>query len=379
MKHSAVLSRIPSMLLASLLAEPLIRLFVGMAVLVVLTFITSTTFGQTTNPPQDPQQPTIKIPTALVNVPVMVTDNYGRFITGLQRNNFTVREDGVAQKIEDFSSTEAQFNVALLIDTSHSTQNKLGAIRKAAETFIKQLLPKDRVMVVTFDDKVQFVSEFTSDHTTLDRAVKSVKSSYATSLYDAIYRTITEKMVSIPGRKAIVLLTDGVDTASKKGNFENTLELVASTGIICYAIQYETRNDGAPIMRPIFLPGRPSSFISNLFTRSDNFQSQKPQKRDPYLVASDYLRSITAQSGAIYMRAENIQNTSYAFQRIADELRHQYALTYAPTNDQRDGKYRSITVEVNPPSLLVRARLGYRVLKSEEADPEKKTGDSPKP
>ncbi len=371
MKHPAVISRIPSTLLAGLLAK--------MLMLGVLIFITSTAFGQTTTPPQDPQQPTIKIPTALVNVPVMVTDNYGRFITGLQRNNFTVREDGVAQKIEDFSSTEAQFNVALLIDTSHSTQNKLSAIRKAAETFIKQLLPKDRVMVVTFDDRVQFISEFTNDHVTLERAIKSVKSSYATCLYDAIHRTITEKMVSIPGRKAIVLLTDGVDTASKKGNFENTLELVASTGIICYAIQYETRNDGAPIMKPIFLPGRPSSFISNLSATSDNFQVQKPLKRDPYVIASDFLRSLTAQSGALYMRAETIQNTSYAFLRIADELRHQYTMTYAPTNEQRDGKYRSITVEVNPTSLLVRARLGYRVPKSDEADLEKKTGDSPKP
>lgn len=367
MKHPAVLSRISSALRARLFA------------CVLLTFITSTAFGQTTNPPQDPQQPTIKIPTALVNVPVMVTDNYGRFITGLQRGDFTVREDGVAQKIEDFSSTEAQFNVALLIDTSHSTQNKLNAIRKAAETFIKQLLPKDRVMVVTFDDKVQFISEFTSDHATLERAIKSVKSSYATSLYDAIYRTITEKMNSVAGRKAIVLLTDGVDTASKKGNFENTLELVASTGIICYAIQYETRNDGAPIMRPIFLPGRPLKFTSNFSATSQTFQVQKQQKRDPYLIASDFLRSLTAQSGALYMRAENIQNTSYAFQRIADELRHQYTLTYAPSNDQRDGKYRSITVEVKPSSLVVRARLGYRVPKGEEAETEKKAGDSPKP
>ncbi|MEP7339861.1 MAG: VWA domain-containing protein [Acidobacteriota bacterium] len=367
MKHPAALSRMPFTPIAGILA------------LLVLSIITPAAFGQTTNPPQDPQQPTIKIPTALVNVPVMVTDNYGRFAIGLRRGDFTVREDGVVQKIEDFSSIEAPFNVALLIDTSHSTQNKLGAIRKAALAFIKQLLPNDRVMVVTFDDKVQFVSEFTSNHADLERAVKSVKSSYATSLYDAIYRTINEKMVRISGRKAIVLLTDGVDTASKVGNFENTLDLVAATGIISYAIQYETRNDGAPVMKPIFLPGRPSGFVSNFSGTSHNFQVQNPAKRDPYLVASDFLRSLAAQSGALYMRAENIENTSYAFQRIADELHHQYTLTYVSSNEQRDGKYRSINVEVSQPGLLVRPRLGYRVPKSDEPEAEKKTGDSPKP
>src|SRR5262249_44027453 len=84
---------------------------------------------------ENPQQPSIKIGTNLVTVPVIVTDRYGHFITGLSRNQFTVREQGSTQKIEDFSSTEAPFSVALLIDTSHSTKNKLGRIRKAAETF----------------------------------------------------------------------------------------------------------------------------------------------------------------------------------------------------------------------------------------------------
>src|SRR5262245_4845934 len=166
--------------------------------------------------PQDPQQSTVLIlPTTLITVPVIVTDRYGRFITGLGRSDFSVREDGVAQRIERFSSTEAPFNVALLIDTSRSTQNKLPAIRKAALAFIKQLQPSDRVMIVTFDEQVRFISDFTNNTAELQRAIKSVKSSYLTSLYDAISLTITQKMEKIQGRKAIVILSDGVDTASR--------------------------------------------------------------------------------------------------------------------------------------------------------------------
>lgn len=362
----------------------ILRMKFGIPALLASLILGLPAFAQSTNPPQQDPQQTDTIRTTLVNVPVIVTDRVGRFTTGLDRGDFIVREDGVRQKIENFSSTEAPFNVALLIDTSRSTQNKLGAIRKAALTFVKQLQPNDRVMIVTFDEQVRFVSEFTSNRQELQRAIDSVKSSYLTSLYDAIYRTITEKMVTIQGRKAIVVLTDGVDTASKKGNFENALDLVAGTGIISYAIQYETRNDGGSLTKPLFLPGRPSnSFISKFSGSTETWQGRysQPQTpvRDRYLIASDFLRSLAAQSGALYLRAENIENTSYAFQRIAEELRHQYTLTYVSGNEQRDGKYRSITVEVPNPNLVVRARLGYRVPKSEDSEPDKKPNETSKP
>ncbi|MGH9800091.1 MAG: VWA domain-containing protein, partial [Blastocatellia bacterium] len=368
---------------------------------------------------------TIKIPTTLVTVPVIVTDRFGRFITGLDRGNFSVREDGVPQKLEDFSSTEKPFNVALLIDTSRSTQNKLGHIRKAALAFIKQLQPNDRVMIVTFDEQVRIVSEFTDNRVELERAVKALKSSYLTSLYDAIHRTITEKMTQIEGRKAIVILTDGVDTASKKATFTSSLDLVAATGIISYTIQYETRNDGGPVMKPLLLPGTPpNSFVSKFAGKPTTWQEQKQQTkpestskdpdksfiyiprstgsvfgdglpvptssdtlpstrvnsqiqqpiRDRYLVAADFLRSLAAQSGARYIRAENIENTSFAFQLIAEELRHQYTLTYLSTNEQKDGNYRTIAVGVNNPELIARSRRGYRVSK-EEPEAEKKTAN----
>jgi VWFA-related protein len=364
---------------------------------------------------RDQQQPTFKIGTALVTVPVIVTDRYGRFVTGMSRDDFSVREDGITQKIEDFSSIESPFSVALLIDTSRSTQNKLNAIRKAALSFIKQLQPRDRVMIVTFDERVRFVSDFSNDVAGLERSIKSVKSSYLTSLYDAIYLTITEKMSNIQGRKAIVVLTDGVDTASKRATFESALDLVASTGIICYAIQYETRNDGGPIMKPIFIPNSSaSSFISNFSGSSVRWQDPRSQQtpdpqqekkeqeapliniprpntsildsgssnpgskpstrvnsqarqplRDRYLIAADFMRALAVQSGALYIRAENIENTSYAFLRIAVELRNQYTLTYISTNEQRDGQYRTIAVNTNRNDLVIRARQFYRAPKAE--------------
>ena len=395
--------------------------FIAPALLVLAAAFSQSVFAQETKEKveQQEQQPTFKFGTMLITVPVVVTDRYGRFVTGLNRNDFSVYEDGASQKIETFSSMESPFSVALLIDTSRSTQNKLAAIRKAALAFIKQLQPRDRVMIVTFDEKVRFVSEFTNDPAELERAVKSLKSSYLTSLYDSIYLTINEKMSRVQGRKAIVILTDGVDTASKQATFESSLGLVASTGIISYTIQYETRNDGAPIMKPVFLPGG-----QNFTGRSLGWQDvQKPQKpqvetegkekskalinipgpvnenmsgerraapsnspgsrpatrvnsqpqqfiRDRYLIAADFMRSLAVQSGARYLRAENIENTTFAFQLIAEELRHQYTITYISSNEARDGSYRSILVSLKRDDLLVRARMGYRSQSQESAGSE---------
>ena len=379
-------------------------------------------FGQSQEekPQQDQQQPTIKIGTNLVTVPVIVTDRYGRFVTGLTRKEFTVREEGSPQKIEDFSSTEAPFSVALLIDTSRSTQTKLDKIRKAARTFIKQLLPNDRIMVVSFDEQVRFVCDFTSNHAELESAVHSLKSSYLTKLYDAIYLTINEKMSRIQGRKAIVVLTDGVDTASKQANYESAIDLAASAGIITYTVQYDTRNDGGPVMKPRFIPGISNSFASGLGASGSGlkWQDASPQKpkpeseapkseskdepkspiniprpggnsqtqtpgslpssrvnsqrqqpiRDRYLIAADFLRTLAAQSGGLPFRAETIENTSYAFQLIANELHNQYTLTYISSNEQRDGNYRAIAVGVGDPDLVVRARRFYRAPKSETSE-----------
>lgn len=412
---------------------PLSRAALAALALFVLAFPAS---GQSAEerPQQEPQQPSIKIGTNLVIVPVIVTDRYGRFARGLTRSEFTVREDGLPQKIEDFSSTEAPFSVALLIDTSRSTQNKLDKIRKAALTFIRQLLPNDRVMVVSFDEKVRFVCDFTNDHATLERAVKSLKTSYLTSLYDAIHLTINEKMSGIQGRKAIVVLTDGVDTASKQATYESVIDLAASAGIISYTIQYETRNDGGPVMKPMFIPGISNSFASRSGVKWQDIPQQKPKPepeapkpeskdgssdgskdqpksliniprpagpmaptstpgaapssrvnsqrqqpiRDRYLIAADFLRTLAAQSGGLPFRAESIENTSYAFQTIANELHNQYTLTYISNNEQRDGNYRAIAVGVSNPDLVVRARRFYRAPRPEPSDSERERQPEPK-
>lgn len=363
----------------------------GIASIIVMASLLAPAQGQQQAQEQDPTK--IIISSTYVTVPVIVTDRYGRLVTGLSGENFSIREDGKTQKVTDFSASESPFSVVLLIDTSRSTVRKLTAIQKAAENFIKQLQPRDRVMVVTFDDRINVISDFTGDVSALKKAIKAARTGYSTRLYDAINFAINEKLAKLTGRKAIVVLTDGVDTASKDASFDSTLSLIAGSGIISYAIQYETRNEGAPILRPLSLPGTPNgaklnysaptltslafsstfmqfaSILSNAQfipaagliqqTGVINRQQATPPK-DRYLIASEYLRAITTVSGARHLRADSIENTSNAFVIIADELRNLYTLGYYSSNDQRDGKYRQIAVSVNAASLSVRTRDGYR-------------------
>ncbi len=315
--------------------------------------------GQTRE--QDPRQTdTIRLETSLVTVPVSVTDRPGRFVTGLARADFQLYEDGKPQEITSFSSTEAPFNVALLIDTSRSTRDLLGTIRKAALSFVKQLQPQDRVLIVTFDERVNFRGDFTSDRRQLQRTINSVKSSYLTTIYDAISRTINEKLAPLKGRKAIVVFSDGVDTWSKQATYENTLDLVARSGVLVYGVQYNTSNIGGPATSPYLLPRR--YFAAPLHSGQQDRQRAEFER---YRIATNFLRALADQSGARHLQAESIENSERAFALIADELRHQYTLEYYSNNDQRDGGYRTITVQLKRDDLMVRARRGYRAPKAE--------------
>jgi Ca-activated chloride channel homolog len=296
-------------------------------------FGASPAHGQTRESEQ--QQPeTIRVDTSLVTVPVTVTDRDGRFVTGLTRADFQITEDGKPQEIATFMAADAPFTVALLIDTSRSTQDYLGLIRSAAIGFVKQLQPQDRVLVVTFDEKINFLGDFTSDRGQLQRTIKGVKSNLLTRIYDAISLTISEKLMPLTGRKAIVVFSDGVDTWSGQASYESTLDLVARSGVLVYAVQYKT---------PIYPDTR------------DRVRAQIERQ----ITAVKFLRALAQQSGARPLQAELIENAGRTFALIADELRHQYTLEYYSTNDRQDGGYRSIAVTLKRDDLVVRTRRGY--------------------
>src|SRR5215203_463418 len=197
-----------------------------------------------TNPETPPTEPqdieTVKTDTDLVTVPVIATDTGGLYITDLRQEDFSITEDGVPQEIAFFGKVAAPFHVVLMLDTSASTRDNLRQIQQAAVAFVEELQPADRVKVITFDDQVRDLNEFTSNRDALRRAIQGTKSGDGTKVYDAV-EVALNSIRKIRGRKAIVIFTDGVDWYSDRASFDGTLRWLDEEGVIVYPIRYDTR------------------------------------------------------------------------------------------------------------------------------------------
>lgn len=196
--------------------------------------------------PQDVE--TLKTDTNLVTVPVIATSVEGSYLPDLQQSEFKVSEDGVPQEVSFFATVNAPFHMVLLLDTSASTREKLIVIRKAAIAFLEQLKSGDRVKVISFDDQVRDLNEFTNNREALRSAINKTESGQGTKLYDAFDLALSS-MRRIQGRKAIVLFTDGVDWRSDMASFDSTLKWLEEEGVIVYPIRFETRSETERIAR----------------------------------------------------------------------------------------------------------------------------------
>ncbi len=316
---------------------------------------------------------TIKLDTALVTIPVSVIDRNGKFVPFLTRRDFRLYEDSVEQEIEIFNSVKTPFHVALVLDTSRSTMFKMEDIQDAALAFVKQLKRDDQVMVASFDSKVRFHCDFTSDYEELRHAIYETRTGGSTKLYDAVDKVI-DRMEPIQGRKAVVLFTDGVDSSSRQADYQSTIEKVEESGALVYPIRYDTETDNPrggvndpnnnPWPWPMPLPS-PRGRRRWPFNPFGNYQfPQWPQGRgsshEEYLRGARYLQDLADRSGGRLYNADTLENLSQAFRMIAEELRHQYTLSYYPTNANKDGTFRRVKVRVGKTGMIVRAREGYR-------------------
>ena len=301
------------------------------------------------NSDQDP----IRLDTTLVQVPVVVSEPGGRYVIDLTREDFTIFEDGVRQQIEFFGGREEPFLVALLIDSSGSTLSQLEKIKDSAITFITKLKPNDQVMIISFNDSVQVHCELTGDRDLALRALRSIRPGEFTQVYEAIYTAVWERLNNRRGRKAIIVFTDGIDTASSEITLEDTLDaIIESEEILVYPIRYDTR------------PDVEKRLDRKLADHSDNkpslsLSAEREKLNLLYSDADAYLDKLAAISGGLVMRANQLKDLDAAFQKIADELRHQYVLGYYPPTVSKQKGERKIKVTVNRSGLKVRSRPGY--------------------
>ena len=319
----------------------------------------------------------VKVETRLVTIPVRVIDRKGRFVGGLTKDNFKVFEDGAQRDIAYFSSEEEPFTVALVLDMSYSTKFQITDIQSAAISFIDQLGPKDRVMVVSFDQDVHMLCEPTSDRAQIYRAIRSTRIATGTSLYEAIDLVMNERLKSIKGRKAIILFTDGVDTTSTRSNDLRNLDDAMELDALIYPIRYDTYEDvqamkNKPVMNPtgggtetsIPLPGqrvpgqqKPSTIP--VLGPTVSMPSDRGTSAEDYRRAEEYLNQLALRTGGRIYLADSFGNLSGAFSKIASELREYYSLGFYPPDDENANKLRKIKVRVDKPDVAVKSRDSY--------------------
>ena len=183
----------------------------------------------------------VKVETNLVSMPVVVTTRGGEYVADMRQEEFSVFEDGAAQQVAFFATITQPFHVVFLLDTSGSTEEKIGFIRRSAIAFVAELQRADRVRVISFDDEVRVLNaEFTSDQAEVRRAIDSIRPGKGTRLYDAMQLTFN-LLKPVRGRKAVVIFTDGVDYRSHEYNYGNNIRALEESDVIVYPIRYETR------------------------------------------------------------------------------------------------------------------------------------------
>ena len=283
------------------------------------------------------QQQTFRASTELVNLNVTVVGSDAKPVPGLTREQFEVFEDGVPQELQFFAPGEMPLDVAILLDTSASMGGSLSMVQSAALRLSNALRPDDRASIMTISNGLRVVQPFTSDKGIIASAVQGTKAAGRTPLYASIYTALREldkerRNFDVPRRQAIVVLSDGQDTASGFG-FDELLDSVRRQAVPIYTI--------AP---------RPSATIK---AQRESVFGETTHEQD------FELRKLAAESGARAFFPVVLHELAGVYDDIANELAHQYSLGYQSTNPVRDGEFRRIGLRVTAPGVKWRTRTGY--------------------
>lgn len=265
----------------------------------------------------------------LVTLSVTVTKE-GRYLSGLEREDFEVYEDGVKQTIQFFSREQQPIALAILLDTSASMDRRLSTAQEAAIGFARRMRPHDTMTVIDFDSQVNILQDFTNDVAALERAIRTTSVNGSTALYNAIYISLKELRKVRPSsaddirRQAIVVLSDGDDTSSLI-EYEEVLDLAKRSETVIYAIGLKHGDGG----------------------------------RTEFREAEFVLKQLSNETGGRAFFPTDVADLPRIYEQISEELASQYSIGYTSRNTARNGAWRRIVVRVAQPGVQTRTRQGY--------------------
>lgn len=308
--------------------------------------------GPSRNAPPEELPAPIKVDVDVVNILAAVRDKRGGLIGNLEKNDFTVLEDGKQQTIKYFTrETDIPLTIGLLIDVSGSQRNLIGIERNAATQFFSKVLrKKDEAFLISFGEESELLQDYTSSARLLEEGLNHLQVSSGvggfgpgpvptagqprgTVLYDAVYLAANEKLRSEVGRKALILITDGVDQGSRLTR-DQAVEAAQKADAVIYSIDYYD----------------PSAYGPFGFGGGGG---------------ESELRRMSDETGGHVFKVDRKHSLDEVFQELQDEMRSQYSIGYTPINSAKDGSYRRVDVRTANKDLKVQARKGYYAIKPE--------------
>lgn len=276
--------------------------------------------------------PTFGTGIEIINLNLSVTDPADNYITDLDRPDFAIYEDGIRQELSLFTHENLPISMVIMVDTSASMEEKVQVAQQAAIRFTKTLRPVDLAQIVQFNDRTTTLQPFTNDHADLEAAILETETSGPTALHNALYISLKDltkdRNPAQLRRRAVVLLSDGEDTASLVSD-DQVMDLAKKSEINIYAISLR--------------PNRPQDRTRQAFSQAE------------YL-----LTSLARETGGRVYFPASLGELDAVYDRIAEELRTLYSVGYISSNPRRDGKWRRIVVRVpQREGTSVRHKLGY--------------------
>jgi VWFA-related protein len=296
--------------------------------------------------PADDISPTIQVEVNLVNILAAVRDKHGALISNLSKDDFTLTEEGQTQTIKYFArETDLPLTIGLLVDVSASQRNLIEIERDAAYQFFSQVLrKKDMAFLISFGEESELLQDFTGSARLLQAGLEKLRVSSGVSgvmpgpvptigqprgtvLYDAVYLAATDRLTHEVGRKAIVVITDGIDQGSRL-KIEEAIKGAQKADAVIYSIDYAD-------------PGAYYGY--------GHFGG----------VSDSALRKMSEETGGRVFRVDRKHTLPEVFKELQDEMRSQYAITYTPSDERRDGGFRHVDLRTKDHNLKVQARKGY--------------------
>jgi Ca-activated chloride channel family protein len=304
----------------------------------------------------------LKVNVDLVILNVAVVDEKGANVTALRKEDFAVYEDDVEQEVSHFLPVEAPFHLVLALDTSISTRSSLSLIKKAASNFTDQLRPSDRIAVTQIDFDLREVQDFTGNRKKLKGAIEGIATSArgGSRIYDGVVQALKLLQKVESGRKAVIMLSDGMENASRI-RFEDLRRLLAQSDVVFYPVTILNKGSQKDLLEDFI--NKADKKKPETASHVENAKVSLSILEEVYQIQTERLQTLTDETGGKIFLVRDLADLAEEYSKVAHELRNTFSLAYYSKNADRDGTMRRIRVEVKNPSYRVRYRTSYFVPK----------------